>query len=272
MAFPYKTALVLGATSGIGLELAHRLVSRGVYTIVVGRRQDRLDEFVNQYGPSKAAGYAYDIAKYDTAPEFAATVTKNHPDLDIVFLNAGVQFVMHIGKPHTVDMANLKQEIDVNYLGVVAAVNAFLPFFQNKPATNRAAFVFTTTSLETVPYPMVFGYSASKAAIRSYILSAREQLKDVDGSNIKIIELYTPIVQTELHDKQPGWGPDREVGMPVKDFVTAAMEGFDAELETVVVGDPQKTMWNEFEQKRNERTAPFWDMVKKHNPGVHVLD
>jgi short-subunit dehydrogenase involved in D-alanine esterification of teichoic acids len=38
-------------------------------------------------------------------------------------------------------MANLKQEIDVNYLGVVAAVNAFLPFFQNKPATNRAAFV-----------------------------------------------------------------------------------------------------------------------------------
>jgi NADP-dependent 3-hydroxy acid dehydrogenase YdfG len=73
MTFPYKTALVLGATSGIGLELAHRLVSRGVYTIVVGRRQDRLDEFVKQHGASKAAGYAYDISKYENATEFAAT-------------------------------------------------------------------------------------------------------------------------------------------------------------------------------------------------------
>jgi short-subunit dehydrogenase involved in D-alanine esterification of teichoic acids len=58
-----------------------------------------------------------------------------------VFLNAGVQHVMHMGKPHTVDMANLKQEIDVNYLGVVAVVNAFLPFFQKKPATSKSAFV-----------------------------------------------------------------------------------------------------------------------------------
>jgi short-subunit dehydrogenase involved in D-alanine esterification of teichoic acids len=59
----------------------------------------------------------------------------------------------------------------------------------------------TTTSLETIPYPMVFGYSASKAAIRSYILSAREQLKDVGGPKIDIIELYTPIVQSESDQK-----------------------------------------------------------------------
>lgn len=73
MSFPYKTALVLGATSGIGLELAHRLVSRGVYTIAVGRRQDRIDKFTAQYGSSKAAGYAFDIEKIDSAPGFAAT-------------------------------------------------------------------------------------------------------------------------------------------------------------------------------------------------------
>jgi hypothetical protein len=60
--------------------------------------------------------------------------------------------------------------------------------------------------------------------------------------------------------------------MPVEDFVTAAIAGFDAELETVVVGDPQKAMWDEFEQKRNERTAPFWAMVRKNNPGVHELE
>jgi NADP-dependent 3-hydroxy acid dehydrogenase YdfG len=61
--------------------------------------------------------------------------------LDVVFLNAGVQHVMHVGKPHTVDLAGLKQEIDVNYLGVVAVVNAFLPFYQRKPADSKLAFV-----------------------------------------------------------------------------------------------------------------------------------
>jgi NADP-dependent 3-hydroxy acid dehydrogenase YdfG len=73
MSFPYKSALVLGATSGIGLEIAHRLVSQGVFTIVVGRRQDRLDKFVSEYGSSKAAGYAFDIAKFETAASFVET-------------------------------------------------------------------------------------------------------------------------------------------------------------------------------------------------------
>ncbi|KAB8336898.1 hypothetical protein FH972_021205 [Carpinus fangiana] len=271
MSFPYKTALVLGATSGIGLELANRLVSRGVYTIAVGRRQERLDAFVKQHGPSKAAGYAFDIEKFDTAGPFAATVTKNHPDLDCIFLNAGVQHVMHIGKPETISIAKIQQEINVNYIGMIAVTNAFLPFFQKKPTGSESAFIYTTTSLETIPYPMVFSYSASKAALRSYILSAREMIKEVGGPKINLVELYTPVVQTELHDHQPGWGPGRETGMPCSDFVTAAMKGFEAKDETVIVGDPQKAMWDEFEAKRNERTAPFWAMVKKFNPGVHEL-
>jgi hypothetical protein len=85
-------------------------------------------------------------------------------------------------------------------------------------------------------------------------------------------KVLTQVIPAELHDKQPGWGPGRETGMPVKDFVTAAFEGFAAEKETVAVGEPQKAMFEEFEQKRNERTGPFWDMVKKHNPGIHQLD
>jgi short-subunit dehydrogenase involved in D-alanine esterification of teichoic acids len=44
---------------------------------------------------------------------------------------------------------------------------------------------------------MVFGYSASKAATRSWILSAREQLKAAGGHKINLIELYTPIVQSK---------------------------------------------------------------------------
>ena len=55
------------------------------------------------------------------------------------------------------------------------------------------------------------------------ILVMREQLKDA-GSNVKIIELYPPAVQTELHDAEMG-DKGQYVGMPLKDFVEEAFEG-----------------------------------------------
>jgi NADP-dependent 3-hydroxy acid dehydrogenase YdfG len=72
MAFPYKHVLLVGATSGIGKGLADKLVQEGVKVTAVGRRQDRLDEFVKKHGGSKANGVAFDIAKLDEVPRFAA--------------------------------------------------------------------------------------------------------------------------------------------------------------------------------------------------------
>lgn len=48
---------------------------------------------------------------------------------------------MDIGKPHTVDMSKIQQEVMVNYVGMVAVTNAFLPFFQKKPVGGESAFV-----------------------------------------------------------------------------------------------------------------------------------
>ena len=70
MSFPYKKVLVIGATSGIGLELAERLVKQGVFVIAVGRRQERLDAFVNKAGQDKASGAVFDLADINKAPSF----------------------------------------------------------------------------------------------------------------------------------------------------------------------------------------------------------
>ena len=72
-AFPYKKVLLIGATSGIGSELAEQLVQKGVYVISVGRRQSRLDSFVSTHGSSKTAGIAFDIAEIAKIPSFAET-------------------------------------------------------------------------------------------------------------------------------------------------------------------------------------------------------
>jgi NADP-dependent 3-hydroxy acid dehydrogenase YdfG len=72
MTFPYKHVLLIGATAGIGRAMADRLVAGGAKVTAVGRRQNRLDEFVAQHGGKNVNGVAFDIAQLDKIPEFAA--------------------------------------------------------------------------------------------------------------------------------------------------------------------------------------------------------
>lgn len=61
MAFSYKSVLMVGCTSGIGLALAERMIENGIFVIGVGRRKDRLDAFVAKHGSDKVASSQFDI-------------------------------------------------------------------------------------------------------------------------------------------------------------------------------------------------------------------
>ncbi|KAK1621464.1 hypothetical protein BDP81DRAFT_401177 [Colletotrichum phormii] len=90
MSLPYQKVLLVGATSGIGAALADKLVENGTFVIAAGRRKENLDQFVAKHGNTKAAAAVVDILRLESIPEFAASIIKEHPDLDCVFLNAGV--------------------------------------------------------------------------------------------------------------------------------------------------------------------------------------
>lgn len=70
MTSPYKQVLVVGATSGIGHAMASRLIKEGSKVVAVGRRQDRLDAFVEEHGPDKAAFVKFDIGDLKSIPGF----------------------------------------------------------------------------------------------------------------------------------------------------------------------------------------------------------
>ena len=71
MSFPYKKVLVIGATSGIGEALAARLVQEKSRVIVVGRRKERLDAFVDKYGKDSASAVPFDVLELEKIPGFA---------------------------------------------------------------------------------------------------------------------------------------------------------------------------------------------------------
>ncbi|KAJ5742473.1 Glucose/ribitol dehydrogenase [Penicillium nucicola] len=238
--FLYKHVLLVGATSGIGSGMADRLVEAGIKVTAVGRRKERLDEFVQKHTQKMTQGLVFDVGDIGKAPQFAADVMKQYPDIDCVFLNAGTQRFYDLTNPKDFDVKSFQHEINVNFMSNVALTQAFLPFMMPK----NSSFIFTTSLLSITPLSSIPAYSASKAALNSFILCLREQLK---RSTVKVIEVSPPLVQSELpysslmrHTLLTIYllaaelnGP---VGMPLKQYVEETWKGLESGSDQVVGG------------------------------------
>ncbi|KAL8833136.1 MAG: hypothetical protein Q9170_004468 [Blastenia crenularia] len=248
MPFPFKRVLVIGATSGIGEALASRFVDEGANVVVVGRRKEKLEEFVHKHGKDKATAVPFDITELDKIPSFATNVTSTYDDLDCILINSGIQRGLDFSKPDTIDMDVVEMEFKTNYLSYLALTKAFLPFLQNKQ--QESALMFTTSGLALVPILRCPNYCASKAALHQWILVLRKQLRD---TSVKVVELFPPAVQTELHDEkhQPDIKNGRQIGMPLDQFINEAYNGLAAGKEEVVVGDAAG-WYNAFEPQRQQ--------------------
>ncbi|TGO53183.1 hypothetical protein BCON_0128g00100 [Botryotinia convoluta] len=272
MPFPYKTVLVVGATSGIGLALAEKMFSEGVTKIIaLGRRQDKLDDLQKKHGDSKVSTVAFDITNLEGIPKMVEGVLKSHPSLDCAFLNSGIQ---HLDLVST--------EFTTNYLSYVHLTKALLPHLQNRvKGDENAGLIFTTSGLALVPIVRCGNYCASKAAMHQLILVMREQLRDLgqseggitagkktSGENknskgVQVIEIYPPAVQTELHDEkhQPDIKDGRNMGMPLDEFTEEAWRGLERGDEDIPVG----TTWKGFgyEEVEMRRKKLFGEMMEK---------
>ncbi|KAL8760224.1 MAG: hypothetical protein Q9199_000247 [Rusavskia elegans] len=255
MSFPYKCILMVGATSGIGLGIAEKLICEGSKVIAVGRRQDRIDSFVHKHG-DRAGGLAYDISDSQNLGIFVKNITSSYPDLDCVFLNAGVQAMYDLTKPGQVDLAGFHNEINVNFTSFVNISLAFLPFLQSKQS--RTSIVYTGSNLAIVPASSMPAYSASKAALNCFTLCLRDQLANA-GSNVKVLEISPPPVQTELHDYM-GQEKGRSLGMPLNQFCDQAYDGLAKGQDQVIIGSigPQ----DNFMDVVNKRRGAFEFLAK----------
>lgn len=80
MGFDYKKVLLIGSTSGIGAALAETLVQNGVFVIGVGRRKERLEDFVQKHGSSKTDRRVYDVNDTDKASHSTGTLESSGAD------------------------------------------------------------------------------------------------------------------------------------------------------------------------------------------------
>ncbi len=205
-----NTILITGGGSGIGRGLAESLHALGNQVVIAGRRQKPLDETTAAHPGMKSL--TVDMQDAASIRACAAKVVTEFPSLNFLINNAGIMRAEKL-LARQADLADAEAIVSTNLLGPIRLTAALLPHLQKQP---RAAILNVSSGLAFLPLALTPTYCATKAAIHSYTLSLRYQLR---ATGIEVLELIPPYVQTGLMN-----GAEDPRAMPLKQFIAEVME------------------------------------------------
>lgn len=213
-----NTILITGGASGIGLELAGRLLQLNNIVIVSGRDQAKLDNAKKQF--PKLHTFQCDVTDPIAILDLYNQVTALFPNLNFLINNAGLMRKINL-QTKEVDLLDINREIETNLSGPIRMINQFLPQLLKQPS---AAIMNVSSALAFVPFPISPVYGATKAGIHSYTQSLRAQLKN---TKVQVFELAPPLTQTSLVDAFEGNDMKGSVPMNVAKLVDHVMKGLE---------------------------------------------
>ena len=217
-----NTILITGGGSGIGRALAEALHARGNKIVIAGRREAVLDA-VTAANPGMEA-MLLDIQDEADIVAFARQAVARFPNLNTVINNAGIMKPENV--PAADNLAIAEETIATNLLGPIRLTTALLPHLLKQP---QATVLTVSSGLAFVPLAATPTYSATKAAIHSWSIGLREQLRN---TSVEVIEIAPPYVQTEL------LGPHQAVdpaAMPLADFTNEVMALLETQPEAAEI-------------------------------------
>lgn len=177
------TALVTGASSGIGEATVRALRARGVEVIAAARRLDRLSALADETGCLPL--------ELDVRDRKAVAQIEFDHEVDILINNAGLGRAM--GSLATAEISDIETTIDTNVTSAIHMIRAVLP---GMIARKRGHVVNMSSTAALYPAPFAL-YGASKAAIHKLCRDLRQELM---GSGIRVSEINPGRVTTEFYD------------------------------------------------------------------------
>ncbi len=199
-----KVALITGGNSGIGLATAKLFIQEGAKVVITGRREEALDQAVNEISGDVTAILA-DAADISKTKEVVETTVSKYGKIDILFANAGVAYF----SPHT--------EITEEFFDSQFNTNVKGPFFLIKeaiPHLNDGAVIIGNTSIVNQKgFDGTSVYTATKAAFRSLSRVLASELRE---RKIRTVSVAPGPIETPIYGK---------LGMP-QDAVEEMGAGF----------------------------------------------
>ncbi|WP_194920099.1 SDR family NAD(P)-dependent oxidoreductase [Catenulispora rubra] len=154
-----KTALVTGATSGIGRATARAFAAEGAYVFLTGRREKELAEAVAEIGAERATGVQADVTDLADLDRVMAAIRETGRDLDVLFANAGIGEFATLGN---ITWEHYADTFNTNVGGIVFSVQKALPLLKD-----GSSIILCGSNIGIKASPAMSVYAATKAAIRS---------------------------------------------------------------------------------------------------------
>lgn len=220
--------LVTGANRGIGRAYVDELLQRGAAKIYLGARDPTSLAEQLKGGDGRLVPLKLDVT--DTAQ--VADAAKAAKDVTLLINNAG--YAGEGSAYTTYSLANARQEMEVNYFGLLAMANAFAPILK---ANGGGAIVNVLSFLSHVTIPLVATYSASKAAALAVTDSLRAELA---GQGTKVVSVMPVQVETDMGQLFP---PPR---VTTQEVVGEALDAVEQGRDEVFPGEQTKKSAKDF--------------------------
>jgi len=168
-----RTALVTGASRGIGFGIALRLAEEGIRTAIIGRNRRRIEEAakeITEISGTQALAVVGDVSSWSDCVAAVEKVVKEFGAIDVLVPNAGIGIIGSVAESDPADWAMM---METNYLGTAHIVKAALPTMQKQGSGDVIAIV---SAGGTKGYPEWSGYCATKWAVMGFMDSFAQEV------------------------------------------------------------------------------------------------
>ena len=185
-----KVAVVTGGSSGIGLATAKRFVEEGAFVYITGRRQAELDKAVSEIGRNVTAIQG-DVSNLADLDRLYAKVGEGKGKFDILFAGAGIVDPQPLAETTE---ERFDRVFAINTRGLAFTVKKALPLLKD-----GGAIIVITSIAEGKGIPGFTAYSATKAAVRSFVRTWTAELKD---RRIRVNAISPGPIDTSIFEQQ----------------------------------------------------------------------
>ena len=244
-----RTVLITGGTSGIGLGMAEAFQQSKSRVIVCGRNTEKTS-MVKEKLP-KITVLPCDVADARQREKLAEEVLRHFPDLDILVNNAGIQRYIDLKKGYD-ELKSGEDEIAINFVATVELIALFIGHLMKRPS---AAIINVSSGLGFMPMPNTPIYSATKAAIHTYSVVLRQQLKD---TSVRVIEIVPPMVDTDLNKEGRNAAHIKFRGVSIAEYIPTNIKGLENDADTIFHGDGESVMTEPRRESELRLLNPSW--------------
>ena len=233
-----STAIVTGASSGIGEATASALADHGANVVLAARREDELESLAEaiEADGGRALAVPTDVTNEDDLDALVDTTLDTFGTIDVLVNNAGVMLLEPVERA---DRENFRQMVEVNLLGLMNLTHAVLPVMQDQ-GSGHIVNVSSTAGRQANANSS--GYNATKFGVNGFTEALRQE---VTGEGIRTTIVEPGAVETEL----PEHIPDEEVKEQMEEGLFDSMTPLQSEdiarAVAYAVTQPQHVSINE---------------------------